>query len=285
MCIRSRLSRVLLCGSLCDLCASVVSVFMGDFTTETQRSTEATQRIIRICIVLILMATSIGVVVGQSPNNDGYKFELGGQVSLLNLSAAKVVSTTPIPCFVAPCPLGVTIGRARETEPGFGVRFGYRAGTYVIIEAETNFFPRDRFFEDGRKVEGLFGAKVGKRSKKTGLFGKARPGFLYASKGDFQFKQDSVCIAIFPPPVGCFDSRGKTGLALDVGGVVELYPSRRTIVRFDAGDNIIHFGDRHVPVLINPPTGATFSSRVVVIPKPSETTHNLQVTVGVGFRF
>lgn len=238
-----------------------------------------------VIVLVSILVLGAPQIVAQSSNNDGYKFELGGQFSLFNLSAAKVVSTSPIPCFVAPCPLGVTIGRARETEPGFGGRFGYRAGRYVTIEAETNFFPRDRFFEDGRKVEGLFGAKLGKRSKKAGFFGKARPGFFNASKGDFQFKQDSVCIAIFPPPVGCFDSRGKTGFALDVGGVVELYPSRRIIVRFDAGDSIIHFGDRHVAVLINPPTGATFPSRVVVIPKPSETTHNLQASIGVGFRF
>src|SRR5438094_636453 len=94
--------------------------------------------------VIVLVSTLfIGApqIVAQSANNDHDKFELGGQFSLLNLSAAEVVSTTPIPCFVAPCPLGVTIGRARETEPGFGVRFGYRAGSYVTIEAETNFFP------------------------------------------------------------------------------------------------------------------------------------------------
>jgi len=29
-----------LCGSLCDLCASVVSVFVRIFTTESQRTTE-----------------------------------------------------------------------------------------------------------------------------------------------------------------------------------------------------------------------------------------------------
>src|SRR5437660_11242065 len=66
MCTRNRLSRLLLHGSLCDLRASVVSSVLRDFTTEAQRSTEVAQRIIRICIVLILMATSIGVVVAQS---------------------------------------------------------------------------------------------------------------------------------------------------------------------------------------------------------------------------
>ena len=243
------------------------------------------KRYFALIVLVSILLIGAPQIVAQSPHNDGYKFELGGQFSLFNLAAAKVVSTSPIPCFVPPCPLGVTIGRSRETEPGFGGRFGYRAGTYVTFEAETDFFPRDRFFEDGRKVAGLFGVKAGKRSRKAGFFGKARPGFLYASKGDFQFKQDSACIAIFPSPVGCFNSSGKTGLALDVGGVVELYPSGRTILRFDAGDSIIHFGDRHVPVLINPPAGATFPSRVVVIAKPSETTHNLQVSVGFGFRF
>src|SRR6267142_2214681 len=33
-----------LCGSPCDLCASVVKVLLSHFTTETQRSTEFAQR-------------------------------------------------------------------------------------------------------------------------------------------------------------------------------------------------------------------------------------------------
>ena len=33
-----------LCGSLCDLCVSVVNVLPRDFTTETQRTTEIAQR-------------------------------------------------------------------------------------------------------------------------------------------------------------------------------------------------------------------------------------------------
>src|SRR5882672_49194 len=221
----------------------------------------------------------------QAANNEAGRFEVGAQFSALNLSAAKVVSTAPIPCFApVPCPLGVTIRRARETEPGLGGRFGYRAGSYVTLEAEFNFFPRENDFEDGRKVEGLFGVRVGKRSKKMGWFGKARPGFLYASKGDLQSKPGG-CVAIFPPPLSCFDPKSKTGFAFDVGGVVEYYPSRRTIIRFDAGDTILRFGDRSVPVLINPPAGALFPTREVVIFKPAETTHNLQASVGFGFRF
>src|SRR5438105_169974 len=36
--------RIRLCGPLCDLCASVVSVFLNNSTTETQRITEFAQR-------------------------------------------------------------------------------------------------------------------------------------------------------------------------------------------------------------------------------------------------
>gem|GEM_PF-4334480 len=36
--------KIHLCGSLCDLRASVVNVFISNFTTETRRSTEFAQR-------------------------------------------------------------------------------------------------------------------------------------------------------------------------------------------------------------------------------------------------
>lgn len=212
-----------------------------------------------------------------------YKFELGGQFSALDLSSVEVTSTTPIPCFVPPCPFGVSLERVRHIEPGFGGRFGYRAGNHITVEAEVNFFPRDRIFEGGRKVQGLFGAKIGSRWEKIGVFGKARPGFLYLSKGDFEPRPGIVCITIFPPPVGCFQAKGKTGLALDIGGVVELYPSPRTIVRFDVGDTIVHLSDRNVAVSVVPPFSTIPGG--VIISRPAETTHNVQASVGFGFRF
>src|SRR2546429_10025391 len=60
---RSRLLRVLLRGSLCDLCASVVNSVGRDFTTETRRSTEVAQR---VCMMLILVASSCGLAYAQS---------------------------------------------------------------------------------------------------------------------------------------------------------------------------------------------------------------------------
>jgi len=132
-------------------------------------------------------------------------------------------------------------------------------------------------------VQGLFGAKVGSRWKKIGVFGKARPGFLYLSKGDFEPRAGVACITIFPPPAECFEAKGKTGFAFDIGGVLEVYPSPRTILRFDVGDTIVHLGERQVAVSAVPPFSTIPGG--VIISRPAETTHNVQASVGFGFRF
>ena len=232
----------------------------------------------KLIIGIGVLAASLAFVAPQTmAQSSDYKFEVGGQFSVLDLSSVVITSSTPIPCFVPPCPFGVSFERTRHVEPGFGGRVGYRAGDHVTLEAEGNFFPRDRTFEEGRKVQGLFGAKVGSRWEKIGVFGKARPGFLYLSKGDFE-PRIGGCPTVVPPPAGCFEAKGKAGLALDVGGVVELYPSPRTIVRFDIGDTIVHLSDRNVAVFGIFPGG-------VITSRPAETTHNVQASVGFGFRF
>jgi hypothetical protein len=57
-----------------------------------------------------------------------------------------------------------------------------------------------------------------------------------------------------------------TEFALDIGGVFELYPSRPVAFRFDVGDTIIRFSGGSVGRL-------------------QATSHNLQIAVGVAFRF
>jgi hypothetical protein len=238
----------------------------------------------KLIIGVAVLAAILAFVAPQTlAQSSDYKFEVGGQFSALNLSSVVVTSTTPFECVRAPCPFGVTLERTRQFEPGFGGRFGYRAGDYITVEAEVNFFPRDRVFEGGRKVEGLFGAKVGSRWEKVGVFGKARPGFLLLSKGNFGTQPTGICPAVFPPPIGCFEAKGKTGLAFDVGGVLELYPSPRTIVRFDLGDTIVHLSERNVAVSAVPPFSTIPAG--VIISRPAETTHNVQASVGFGFRF
>jgi hypothetical protein len=163
----------------------------------------------------------------------------------------------------------------------------------VALEAELNLFPgADSFnqpeeFNDGYFLEGLFGVKAGKRFEKVGVFGKARPGFLYASKGDLEPRPDTVCIAIFPPPVGCSQPTGKNSFAFDVGGVVEIYPTSRTVIRFDFGDTIVRLSERNISTIFN---GIGFGGigsqpRLVAWRVPAETTHNFQGSVGIGFRF
>lgn len=231
-------------------------------------------------------------VHAQSPGADEKKFEVGAQFSVLH-SAISQGTFTGIVCVTTPCPSFV-ISNSRELQPGFGGRFGYNLTSNLAVEAEMNFFPgADSFtvpegFKGGNKIEGLFGVKAGKRFEKVGVFGKARPGFLHASKGDIRPRTDVLCIAaitIFPPPAGCFETISKTNFALDVGGVVEVYPTKRTIIRFDAGDTIVRLGDRNVPGVFNPPPGILAPTFVTIIRTRAETTHSFQGSIGIGFRF
>ena len=214
-------------------------------------------------------------VIGQSV--DDRKFELGGQLTLLNTAAGQIESSAPLVS-------GLSIERSRIVEPGLGGRIGYRVNDDLTLEAEVNVFPRDRVFEDGRKVQGLFGAKIGRRFDRFGVFGKGRSGFFYASRADFQPRSGGNCDAT-SPLLTCFDSSGKLGRALDLGGVFEFYPTRRAILRIDVGDTVVTFKERSVPTLINPLPGAGIPRREVIVAIPEQSTHNFQVTVGFGFRF
>jgi len=60
---------------------------------------------------------------------------------------------------------------------------------------------------------------------------------------------------------------------MDLGGVLEFYPSRKVLTRIDVGDTIIHYGKLTSPIPFGP---APFVA--------SRTTHNLQVSAGIGFR-
>jgi len=238
---------------------------------------------------LATLCANSQTVYAQSSTADEKKFEVGAQFSILH-SALSHGTFTGIVCVTTPCPSFV-ISHSREFQPGFGGRFGYNLTSNLAVEAEVNFFPdADSYkvpagFQGGNKIEGLFGVKAAKRFEKVGVFGKARPGFLHASKGDLRPRTGSLCVAIFPPPAGCFETSSKTNFALDLGGVVEVYPTKRTIIRFDAGDTMVFLGERNIPGFINPLAGSLAPSFLTIIPASAETTHNFQLNVGVGFRF
>jgi Outer membrane protein beta-barrel domain len=129
-----------------------------------------------------------------------------------------------------------------DTNVGGGGRLTYNFTENIAVEGEFNYFPQDlAVLGATSSYQGLFGLKAGIRSEKAGGFGKVRPGFT---------RFDLVA----PTP-------STTQFTFDLGGVLELYPSRSTVIRFDIGDAIVDYG----PGLGN--------------------THNLQFSMGVGFRF
>jgi hypothetical protein len=176
---------------------------------------------------------------------------------------------------------------------GGGGRVTFNLTKALALEGELNYFPSTGF-DNVRMFQGQFGVKSGWRFKKFGVFGKVRPGFIHTTR-DFQpscFIQpiicppNQVCTPIFPPFCSSFPIAG-AGFSLDVGGVAELYPSKRIVVRLDVGDTI---ADRQSPPLfISRPIlnsqSLIVSNAFFTVPGGSVTTHNLQLSAGVGFRF
>ena len=233
--------------------------------------------------LVFIPAALIIFICGQTVRSQSTeKWEIGGQFTYLRLSNPVASATTNIICNVPQC-FTVPDGPGKN-QAGFGGRIGYNITSNVAIEAELNFFPdvdsvgADDVFANGHQLQGLFGPKVGKRFEKIGIFAKARPGFLRVSNGDLK-SGGGVCIAVFPPPAGCLEAISKTHFAVDVGGVFEIYPSKKTVLRFDAGDTIVRFGDRSVPVIFSP------TSSVFALPVKAGTTHNFQANVGFAYRF
>ena len=167
------------------------------------------------------------------------------------------------------------------TAPGGGARFTYNLNRMISLEAAAYFFPKqcDECDTRGNVAEVLGGVKIGKRFEHWGIFGKARPGVVSFSQGKFTVVPDPSN-PTFPFN---FIPHQLTSFATDVGGVVEFYPSRRIVTRFDAGDTIIHFGRRSVTAFGFDSTTGTFTPMPFTL--PSRTTNSFQFMASVGFRF
>lgn len=222
---------------------------------------------VTLCILLLLTLALHESVSAQSEER---KIEVGVQTS------------------------GLAGGRFGDQESvGGGGRVTFNLTKALALEGELNYFP-SAGFDNVRRFQGQFGVKSGLRFKKFGVFGKVRPGFIN-TKYDIQSgclqticPPNQVCTPIVIPFCPSF-SVGDTGFSLDVGGVAELYPSKRVIVRLDVGDTIANLPSP--PFFISqsifngqtPPT--LVASGFFAAPGRNVTTHNLQLSAGVGFRF
>lgn len=207
--------------------------------------------------VLIIFYSSLNSGEARAQSEELQKFEIGVHFTSLTLASD-------------------------ATEPGLGVRFTYNATRNIAFEAEGNLFPHDARTRSvrngGRGTEGLFGIKIGKRYERWGIFAKARPGLISFTRGKFDLVPNNDGSS-FP-----FDFRTErtTHFAFDVGGVVEFYPSRHILARFDAGDTIIRYGQTTLNSFSGNIGGPFVPFPFIV---PASTGHNFQFTAGVGFRF
>ncbi|PYR92923.1 MAG: hypothetical protein DMG19_02390 [Acidobacteria bacterium] len=119
---------------------------------------------------------------------------------------------------------GTHLHKIDEAPIGIGARFLYNFTKQFALDTEVVGYPG--------KTSALFGTKTGFRFDRFGVFGKGRLGFWHFSRSYF---------------------------AADTGGVLEYYPSSRTVVRIDIGDTIIFYGGAQLGTVHNFQPGLGFS--------------------------
>jgi hypothetical protein len=122
---------------------------------------------------------------------------------------------------------------------GGGARFGVQVAPWVVVEGDVARLAGGDA-RAGSLTQLFGGVKVGGRAERFGLFAKLRPGLVQFGN-DF-LAPGVVCIAVFPPPESCLAAR--TSVAFDLGTVVEMYPTRRTLLRVDLGSTHIWYRPR-----------------------------------------
>ena len=219
-----------------------------------------------LAAVVTLLCLSFGVLQAQTQSDEVPRFEVG--VHYTSITKAGFDNS--------------------KTEAGIGGRFTLNLNRSVALEAVGNFFPHSCSFcgsggpggeNSGNITQGFFGVKAGKRFDKWGIFAKARPGVVSFSKGDSTFLLTGVGSS-FPFQ---FQQKRLTNFAMDLGGVLEFYPSKRIVTRFEGGDTLIHYRQRQSNYIgFDPATSLPF---LIPFTRPSETRHNFQFSAGVGWRF
>ncbi|HEV7684100.1 MAG TPA: outer membrane beta-barrel protein [Pyrinomonadaceae bacterium] len=173
-----------------------------------------------------------------------------------------------------------------STEPGVGARFTFNFNRSVAFEAVGNYFPHSCNFcggnlgdNSGIITQGFFGVKAGKRFEKWGIFAKVRPGVVRFGQGHTIYTINGTG----PSATVAAQRKGQSNFATDLGAVLEFYPSKHLVTRFDFGDTLIHYGSRQRSFLFFDPL--TSAPTLIPFTTRSETRHNFQFSAGVGWRF
>jgi hypothetical protein len=214
----------------------------------------------KICFLAAIVIVFVVQSAARSQSPDPPKFEVAGEFTTLERES-----------FLD-----------RITNPGFGGRFTYNLNRVFSLEGAVYFFRKPCLdcVDPGRLTAVVGGVKAGKRFDSWGIFGKARPGVVHFSdvRGAFVTCLSPQCAF----PTEPFRPK-RTHFAIDIGGGVEFYPSKRIVTRFDAGDMIIRFGS-HIEdgLRFNQ---MTFRLEPAFFHIPGRIRHNFQFIAGVGLRF
>ena len=165
------------------------------------------------------------------------------------------------------------IGEIGNTNAGIGGRVSYDVFRWLAVDGQVDYFPKDRLDVGNgpivtlglhyyrRRLEGFVGPKIGLRRERFGLFGTVRPGFAHLTDTGMKCTGEMCALALFVRP------DYQTEFALNYGGIFELYPTARAVLRFDAGST-------------------AFRHRSIGVPPCREcTTQNFATSLGMGFKF
>jgi hypothetical protein len=158
-----------------------------------------------------------------------------------------------------------------RTEPGFGGYASYRFYGVLYLDGDLLYFPRrpdgSGPQDGGTILQGLAGLKGGIRRNHFGFFGKVRPGF-------HSYSDALTGITTGGQTPTTYTYGRSNNFVLDLGGIVELYPSERNTLRIEIGDTHLFFGTRDVNIdgSTEPVSGGKMQ-------------HSIQLMLGYGWRF
>jgi hypothetical protein len=203
-------------------------------------------------LVLLMLFDLVLKVPAAHAQEEFSRFEVGGQFSGIGL----LNSTGSVGFW-----------------PGFGGRFDVNMSRRLALESQLDYFPDSiprRFLEQGGKTlqfaAGLRGKVV--QTKHFAVFGLIRPGFLHF--------EDTTQLNGVPGTVPGTKISPTTYFALNLGGGVEFYPSRRWVARFEITGNPFLIPNSRPAAAPVPPAPA--------VPTPGLVNDRYRVSVGFGYR-